>query len=364
MKENNFLRLTIMSVLILSVILLEGCSLVSQKINQPVDDTTHCTQEIPFRSLSEVIIKDDLLVLDQTGTIFRVGNTGVIETKNSEITRKFMGIWFLSFEKGWAATREGDVWSTSDSGINWKQIGWLRNSRIQEDYIRQIYFCDEKRGYILGGEYLWKTVDGGTRWTPLKVGQVTSGQMDAMSHNISVIDCHSIFASGFNGNLHLSNNQGETWNSYRIPIDPFVAFGQEVQTVFFLDKNKGYISTMPFGSIYSTTDGGKNWRRLLEVNQRGELILSIYFTDALTGWIAGEKAWETETHPSWAERKGLLLTTKDGGKSWKNLTLPEECSLIKKALFINNNEGWVIERKKIYFTANGGESFRLVATLN
>jgi photosystem II stability/assembly factor-like uncharacterized protein len=188
--------------------------------------------------------------------------------------------------------------------------------------------------------------------------------MDAMSHNISVIDCHSIFASGFNGNLHLSNNQGETWNSYRVPIDPFVAFGQEVRTVFFLDKNKGYISTMPFGSIYSTTDGGKNWRRLLEVNQRGELIFSIYFTDALTGWIAGEKAWETETHPSWAERKGLLLTTKDGGKSWKNLTLPEECSLIKKALFINNNEGWVIERKKIYFTANGGESFRLVATLN
>jgi len=64
------------------------------------------------------------------------------------------------------------------------------------------------------------------------------------------------------------------------------------------------------GAIFSTTDGGRHWKRQYAGRDR---IDALAFVDAHTGWAAG-------MNPVWGT--GILLGTTDGGAHWHALGVP------------------------------------------
>ena len=63
-----------------------------------------------------------------------------------------------------------------------------------------------------------------------------------------------------------------------------------------------------FGTIIHTADGGKNWIR--QESAKDNLLKTVFFIDKNRGWVVGD--WST------------LLMTQDGGKTWTDHSLKGE----------------------------------------
>ncbi len=53
-------------------------------------------------------------------------------------------VYFVNQNKGWVVGSKGTFLTTEDGGQTWKQ-----NKKITEDNIRDVYFSDEKNGWLL-----------------------------------------------------------------------------------------------------------------------------------------------------------------------------------------------------------------------
>ena len=68
---------------------------------------------------------------------------------------------------------------------------------------------------------------------------------------------------------------------------------------------------------------------------------SIYFLDAKRGWIVGSN--------------GTLLTTTDGGATWKKAVKPSEDNL-RDVFFTDENNGWLLAERDVFKLTSAGEA--------
>jgi photosystem II stability/assembly factor-like uncharacterized protein len=96
------------------------------------------------------------------------------------------------------------------------------------------------------------------------------------------------------------------------------------------------------GSVYFSPDCGHSWS--LQFQNPEYNFNGIFFTNSLTGWVAG-----------WPE----VLKTSDGGQNWNLQTLPNPLGLdVEDVFFINQDTGWIAgSYKTIYATYDGGENW-------
>jgi photosystem II stability/assembly factor-like uncharacterized protein len=114
-------------------------------------------------------------------------------------------------------------------------------------------------------------------------------------------------------------------------------------SVSFPTEDTGYVAggytsndPLPAYVIIKTADGGKTWTELSLPDTTIGARFSVYFTDALTGYLAGSKG-ETNYTP-------LILKTIDGGTNWTVLALPEQAksNKISSVYFTDANNGFVL----------------------
>lgn len=98
-----------------------------------------------------------------------------------------------------------------------------------------------------------------------------------------------------------------------------------------------------FGSIMTTTDGGKTWER--HDSGTNEPIFSVEMADAQNGWAVGAS--------------GLILHTADGGKTWTRQTSPlKEPRHLFKVAAIDANTAWAVgDWGAIVATSDGGKTW-------
>jgi photosystem II stability/assembly factor-like uncharacterized protein len=138
----------------------------------------------------------------------------------------------------------------------------------------------------------------------------------------------------------------------------------------FVDKDTGWITCE--GNLWRTSDGGNSWEHIYFARREDDH-LTFYFIDAQNGWA-------TSIH--------TLLKTDDGGRTWRQLTSPTPDmgkGASSRVIFLKDGKtGWLagaimkpippslkdairnryIDGKNaltgaIFFTENGGESWRL-----
>lgn len=135
---------------------------------------------------------------------------------------------------------------------------------------------------------VFRSADGGATWASSPLGTATLRSIHGVGLLITIV--------GDQGACYRSTNNGET---FALSI---LGAGAALHSVFFVDAMTGWIGG-DGGTLLKTTDGGASWNSisLSTVNR----INAVKFSDANTGWIVGAA--------------GLARVTTDGGASWSSV---------------------------------------------
>jgi photosystem II stability/assembly factor-like uncharacterized protein len=177
---------------------------------------------------------------------------------------------------------------------------------------------------------LWKTTNGGVRWTPLfeRQGTISIGDIALEPGNPDVVwvgtgESNPRNSVSFGDGVYKSTDGGKSWqhvglrDSERIsrilisPRNPEVVWVGALGRAFGPNEERG---------VFMTTDGGKTWTRTLYIdNEHGVADMDIDPSNPnvlyAAMWKFRRAPW---THTSGSERGGVFKSI-DGGRTWKKL---------------------------------------------
>jgi len=185
-------------------------------------------------------------------------------------------------------------------------------------------FVSDLNGWVYSPAALWRTRDGGATWSSV----VPSMPPTLLSVHFESIDV---------GWISIENNQS------------FPASPDEL-------------------SIYSTSDGGKEWHRQPPppLSAKGQQSAQFYMRGGLVGWEGGTqptgRAASTglpKCRPWWDGRQvaPVIYHTEDGGKHWSAQLLPAGCT-VENISFGEAQRGVAVAGHNVYYTANGGSTWQ------
>src|SRR4051812_275475 len=238
--------------------------------------------------------------------------------------------WIYSSEKPVVASAAPAVDTTILNRYRWRSIGPERGGRsIAISGVRG----RPNEGYFgATGGGLWKTTDAGENWAPVTDGQITSASVGAVAVSETNPDIVWIGMgeSCIRGNIlpgdgvYKSTDAGKTWTH--------IGFGSSdaIAKIRIHPKNPDVVFVASFGKyggpseergIFKTTDGGKNWRKVLYRDDKtGGVDISIDPTNPDVMYAALWEAYRNEwTMSSGGPGSGLFKST-DGGETWKEIT--------------------------------------------
>jgi photosystem II stability/assembly factor-like uncharacterized protein len=133
-----------------------------------------------------------------------------------------------------------------------------------------------------------------------------------------------------------------------------------LHAVYFLDQNRGWVCGSA-GTLLSTTDGGQTWRKLQPLGR--DSLRDVFFADQNVGWLLAERdplKLQTADEP-----RSYLMKTEDGGFSWRRVFLssPGANPRLVRLAFLSPERGWVFgETGVVFATSDGGAHWLRLAT--
>ncbi|MBS3993398.1 MAG: glycosyl hydrolase [Bacteroidetes bacterium] len=228
----------------------------------------------------------------------------------------------------------GGVWKTTDGGNTWSNIsdGFFGGSvgavSVSESDPNVIYVgMGEKtvRGNVSSGDGIWKSVDAGKTWTHIGLSK---------SRHIPRIRIH--------------------------PKNHDIVFAAVLGDLYKSSDERG---------VYKSTDGGKNWRKVLFANaDAGAIDLVI---DPSNSRILYASTWKVRRTPYSLESGGegsALWKSVDEGETWTNIStnngLPKGLWGISGVTVAPNNSDIVYaiienENGGVYKSTDGGKNWKL-----
>lgn len=230
----------------------------------------------------------------------------------------------------------GGIWKTTDGGRNWKNIsdgffgGSIGSIEVAQSDPNVIYVGGgEKtvRGNVSSGYGVWKSEDAGKSWT----------------------------SSGLPNSRHIP----------RIAIHP-----TDYNTVFAAVLGNIYKSSEDRG-VYKSTDGGKNWRKVLFANaDAGAVDLII---DPNNPRVLYASTWNVRRTPYSLSSGGdgsALWKSTDSGETWKEISknkgFPSDTLGIIGVTVspVDSDRVWAIVENKdkggVYRSEDGGETWKQI----
>ena len=229
------------------------------------------------------------------------------------------------------------------------QAGWNSLKSGSANDLVAVYFTSAERGFIAGDKgYFAQTTDGGRTWT-----KQTIDTTDDINEIYFRNDKNGYVVAG--KKMFLTDDAGRSWREIKI-YDPknFRNATPEFLSVRFADKKRGLIVGSLLNKeedvidslVMRTDDGGETWTRII-VPSKLELF-HLDFVNSSRGWIVGDK--------------GLILTTQDGGVNWRKQTSGTTNSLYNVD-FRDSSEGYAVGGKGVILrTENGGDTWETVKT--
>jgi photosystem II stability/assembly factor-like uncharacterized protein len=251
---------------------------------------------------------------------FQTANAGWAK-QNSGTMAWLRSVYFVNQNKGWIAGSKGTFLSTDDGGKSWRQ-----DRAFTEDNIRDLYFSDEKNGYLLcerniynsgsaSPSYLLKTEDGGASWERI---EFTDGK-ERIARIFFAVGGYG-YAVGESGALMVMQGDKKTWKKTFLPARFLMLDGK------FSDALNGLI-VGGNGTILFTDDAGLSWKQATVAGEVKPRLNSVFFINQRHGWAAGNQ--------------GKIYATMNGGKYWR-----EQTSKVAKNLndifFLNTAEGYAV----------------------
>jgi photosystem II stability/assembly factor-like uncharacterized protein len=213
--------------------------------------------------------------------------------------------------KGYALW-QNQLLKTDNAGKSWTQI------YPAEQPNNHIQFYKNKEGVgassFLSPKALFRTADAGATWTTFGTSTNLSGSEIISSSFINT----TIGWILLDNQLYQTVNTGQTWNKKSLPLGDSHGFSE----IDFINEITGYISN-GYGHLYRTDDGGDSWLLIDNTDSDGR---GYYFIDKMTGWRLIDHGLEQ---------------TKDGGKSWRKLQLPQDYIVLNLSVVTDGQELWI-----------------------
>lgn len=177
---------------------------------------------------------------------------------------------------------------------------------------------------------LWKTTNGGVRWTPIfeRQGTISIGDIALEPGNPDVVwvgtgESNVRNSVSFGDGVYKSTDGGKSWQHLglkgserisRVLINP-----RDTNTVYVGALGRAYGPSDERG-VFMTTDGGRTWKKTLYIdNEHGVADMDIDPSNPNILYAAMWKFRRTPwTHTSGSEKGGVFKST-DGGLTWKKL---------------------------------------------
>lgn len=372
-----------------TVVLLTGCLLL-----------TACTSRSSNSMNSAAVPSNENQENGQVLTVISPSNTTSTENENAkqaeqkyQIQTRLTDFQLLSGKTGisWGTTRgELRLYMTRDYGVTWRNISPAATVQFPETvhYGQDIFFLNEKDGWIVRKSQgntesiLLRTNDGGLNWkiytftddiTPEAIHFITAERGWLMSTDQDDQD-HQVKS------LYLTSDGGTNW----------VKAGGEEQTakepakqgglpdigrflsMAFTTEDEGNILLEDQGilSLYKSSDGGKKWSSN-SLPSSGLSAPQSFFTE---GPITFFTEAGGETLNGFIALAGIqgkdsgyaAYFTEDGAASFHAISfaLPGQVPEGDKRVlpvFINPQEGWILQGSTLYHTVNQGKNWLALA---
>lgn len=201
--------------------------------------------------------------------------------------------------------------------------------------------------------------------------EIQNSGVSVYLRDICFVDSLYGWAVGDSGIVIATKDGGKTWIKM-IELSDSVEFKQ----VQFLNREIGFVGgntikkfptyTAFYVLLLRTMNGGFSWERCDSMFSSDLTFGDMQFLDPDNGWIGIKNIGAN----SIADRKGILLKTKDGGKSWS--VLQEKDSLLVGAVaFWNNSIGYSFwsfaidnfNNTEVYCTQNAGLEWTRTGTI-
>lgn len=289
---------------------------------------------------------------------------------------------------GWVWGREfadevlrGKLWATRDGGTTWSS--W--EPRGLPENITELQFFDAAIGWARESRTYFRTTDGGATWSRIEYSSTgyptPEGWLDANTlwlhddnlealrvtrdagaswHTLKPVSAEAgldltpelqiapdgAYWAKYGDRRYRSADQGKHWKRVLGPVAHDV--DGPTTSLWFFDALRGFAQTSK-GSLLSTSDGGASWKRR-DSNPldsfRGRARLQ--FATPKRGWMASRGA-------------GIARTT-DGGKTWKSPAQAGDLDPVTDFHFADTRNGWAVARDypqaTLYRTRDGGVRWR------
>ena len=274
---------------------------------------------------------------------------------------------FLSSRTGWIteiSNGQCSVLSTSNGGMTWSRILQFRLTGGMAD--GTVHLFNVRDGFVLdaGAKRLYVTHNDGVSWSHYALPTVAEPSMISFPNMKSGWILGNI--RGASGNesalLYHSSDGGASWSviSRTSPTNKphlLPVYGDKFAIVFknaYTGWVAGSVNTLGFTWLYGTHDGGYHWDpQMVNEHHSGiahnsQIQLSTpMFTSSAYGFL-----------PVQVDTALEIFKTVDGGKQWTYAGKLPDTSLGNSSIeFLNSETGWIATGNLLMSTKNGGKSW-------
>lgn len=244
---------------------------------------------------------------------------------------------------GWMVGKYGLILHTKDGGKSWKEQG----SRTYKA-LTAASFADDRHGFVVGsGGSILATTDGGLSWRAQNYG--------TKDHLLGVqaVGPTRAYVAGSFGTMLSTSDGGVRWRKHEVPWEKLIPrliketgyMEPNLNALHFISPDIGWV-VGEFGLILHTRDGGQSWISQRYGSDLPQLYAVKFLTDN-TGWALGQG--------------GVLLRTPNGGKSWESIELGMKKHLYSMSL--EGERGVIVGDGIVLTTIDGGSSWKRIGPI-
>jgi len=215
------------------------------------------------------------------------------------------------------------------SGLKWRSIGpALTSGRIADFAVNP---CNPSEYFVaVASGHIWKTTNKGTTFSPVfdKYGSYSIGclAMDPNNHHViwaGTGENNHQRAIGYGDGVYKSVNGGNSWKNMGLKDS------RQIGKILIDPRNSDVVYVAAEGSIwgpggdrglYKTTDGGKNWEKVLEVSENtgiNDMVMDPRDPDVIYA-SSEQRRRHVHTKIGGGPETAIYKTT-DGGENWDKL---------------------------------------------
>jgi len=178
--------------------------------------------------------------------------------------------------------------------------------------------------------------------------------------DVALLENGDAWAVGYDGEhvdrLYFSNDKGKTWNPVDVPGTGFT-----MHAITFSDSQHGW-AVGGNGLIIRTRDGGKSWELLkpptrTEAEVRVSDLHAVHFANASIGYVAGNERHGNKTSDEvWGSVE--IFCTKDGGETWRQCYKLDEPYSVFQITTVSESRAFVSLGDRLMRTDNQGETWQ------